>query len=481
MSKQFNIEDFLAFEIKYKLFTRKYKNLHYWAYIRFILYYEIYREKHSIGPNQSSIFNYTKLQKIFIVIKNIGWALIRNPFLYKGKRELLIFNQQRRVMLGREYVDPLFDTWVKQEKSFSYVMLEDNHLGTHFPVSDKNNLLYLDYFILLRKIVRSFLRVNTTNLANEICDLIESEFYVKINKKQLSFKLDSLYVENQYLRALYKKLLVRYMPRALLINCYYNFTKMIFIELAHEMKIPVIEFQHGSMGKEHLAYNYPEDIRINSFPDYIFVWAKFWKDITRFPIEKDKVIVTGYPFFEQRIIDEKEKLNKKTNIKPVILFISQGTIGKDLSKIAVELFSMEKENYDIIYKLHPGEYHQWRKKYPWLVSSGIKVIDNSNKDIYQFFSEIDIQIGVYSTALFEGLGFDLLTIIVQLPFSSLMEDAYQQGYVLKAKDCFDIVEILKSQQRKKKFTENKFWEPDSVNKITESLHVILNNQNDNQS
>ncbi len=54
--------------------------------------------------------------------------------------------------------------------------------------------------------------------------------------------------------------------------------------------------------------------------------------------------------------------------KKQIIFISQGITGKELSKKAVEL-SDNNNGYKIIYKLHPGEFAEWDKEYPWLATA----------------------------------------------------------------------------------------------------------------
>ena len=46
------------------------------------------------------------------------------------------------------------------------------------------------------------------------------------------------------------------------------------------------------------------------------------------------------------------------------------TIGRELSKLAVELSGkIQGTDYKIIYKLHPGEYQDWKNRYP--VNKGV--------------------------------------------------------------------------------------------------------------
>src|SRR5699024_11066848 len=68
----------------------------------------------------------------------------------------------------------------------------------------------------------------------------------------------------------------------------------------------------------------------------------------------------------------------------------------------------------ILFKLHPGEYDVWKTEYTNLYDykDKIQVIEDSGYHIYKYFAESSIQIGVYSFALFEGIGFGLKTFII---------------------------------------------------------------------
>ena len=97
------------------------------------------------------------------------------------------------------------------------------------------------------------------------------------------------------------------------------------------------------------------------------------------------------------------------------MFISQITIGEILSDIAIALNQLiDTKRYQIIYKLHPFEYEGWRERYPRLAASGIEVYDNNHVDLYELFAASTYQVGGFSsTAIFEGLYFDLKTYIMR--------------------------------------------------------------------
>lgn len=180
-----------------------------------------------------------------------------------------------------------------------------------------------------------------------------------------------------------------------------------------QKKIPTIELQHGVMSGS-IAYNYPKKSDVKQFPDYIFVFSDYWKKCAEFPIDDKNIKVVGYPYLEEKekqynkIFTEKRGRNKK-----VVLFLSQWTIGNELSKMAVEFSEICDEEYEIIFKLHPGEYENWKRNYPWLEKEDkIKVIDSLKHNIYEYFAMSDYQVGVSSTAIYEdwNLGWKLIFI-----------------------------------------------------------------------
>ena len=167
---------------------------------------------------------------------------------------------------------------------------------------------------------------------------------------------------------------------------------------AHELGIPVVELQHGTIYPAHAAYNLPVADSPYS-PDYLLGWGGYWLRQTRnFPARK--ALAVGYPFLERALADHPRAPHGGT---PLVLFISQGTIGKDLSALAVELGRKAGNAYRIVFKPHPNEVKSWRRLYPDLVDSGVEVAEDATRGIYSWLAEADAVAGVYSTAMIEGL------------------------------------------------------------------------------
>ena len=178
----------------------------------------------------------------------------------------------------------------------------------------------------------------------------------------------------------------------------------------------------------------------------------------------------GFPYFENRVNKYKQNLNlKEKNDKKKILFISQASIGDKLVKLACELNNIiDNEKYEIIYKLHPGEFSIWKEKYKELRNYSIKTIANEI-DLYELFSKSSIQVGAYSTAIYEGLGFGLDTYIYQIYGTNIFEDLCKEGFITYINSANELKIYLERKSTNKKINEEYLWKKDSLNNIIKEI------------
>ena len=159
------------------------------------------------------------------------------------------------------------------------------------------------------------------------------------------------------------------------------------------------------------------------------------------PIAMENIIPVGFPYFEYQ---SKDFIGLEV-IDNQVLFISQGVIGKYLSKLASE-FAKSNEDLRIIYKLHPGEYETWRQNYPELVEASafdnFEVIDNSEIPLYKMLAESNYQVGAFSTAIYEGMMFGCKTFILDVPGVEYLDDLIERGYVFKIENTDDLNDNL---------------------------------------
>lgn len=273
-------------------------------------------------------------------------------------------------------------------------------------------------------------------------------------------------VQKELEKAFNIKLNIPWMMRTHILNFQYDYEKYIelfkkrnpkriFVVVAYEnhaivaaaqhLGIEVIELQHGTLTYYHLGYSYPEKTRLNGkipyFPDKILSFGDYWMNEEFSPIAMENVVPVGFPYFEYQ---SKDFIGLDV-IENQVLFISQGVIGKYMSKLAFE-FAKDNKNLKIIYKLHPGEYETWRQNYPELVEASafdnFKVIDNSEIPLYKLLAESNYQVGAFSTAIYEGMMFGCRTFILNVPGVEYLDDLIEMGYVFKIENADDLTDNL---------------------------------------
>lgn len=471
---KFLIDKFLDFEARHYLFQKSLSGVKFWHLIRFQVFESITKKENKLGPvqrfNSNIIIN--SINALITLLKTKS-LFSKNPFFVNRKSEILISNHSRRVKNGH-YYECLYTDLLIEHLNFSHTTIESPYNHKHFlPIKNKN-ILYLDLvnlWISFRTIFSKFrFTANETRYLKDLYINIENNFEIDLS----SLQFESLVKKNLYKFTKYDKFFRRLLndvkPRVILQVVSYSIKNMALNNAAKDFLIPTVEFQHGTMGYYHIAYNFRLK-GLHTFPDYIFTFGNYWNNHTKLPISNENVISVGWPYLEQKV--SKYKFNKKISAKKVILFISQGTIGHALSKIALELHELlELNEFEIIYKLHPGEYFQWEKNYPLLRKSNLQVIDNNLKDLHHFLSMSEYQVGVSSTAIFEGLAYGLKTIVINLPEFELMNDLIKQGHAKLAHNANDINLLINENIFRTIKDFNDFWEANSLDKMVDAINRI---------
>ena len=106
-----------------------------------------------------------------------------------------------------------------------------------------------------------------------------------------------------------------------------------------------------------------------------------------------------------------------------------------------------KENYDFIYKLHPGEYGTWKENYDYLTKAvaefdNFNVIDKSEPPLYELFARSNFQVGAFSTAIYEGLAFNCKTFIIDVPGVEYLDDLIEKDIVKKVKNSKELINYI---------------------------------------
>ncbi|WP_271969547.1 hypothetical protein [Halorubrum ezzemoulense] len=351
--------------------------------------------------------------------------------------------------------------------------MENPHLLSHHSPAKTKNLRYLE-FIHYGGTLQRKLGLRSPSLPDDVVSrLREAEAEIRrrfdIEVDIVSEARDALHVRNTTL-PLYERLLDRVDPEVVVLVVSYG--KGTFIEACKRKGIPVVELQHGVIYDHHFGYSYPEGETKTTFPDYLLTFGEFWNENARYPIPDDRVIPVGYPYLEERLdaYDDVERSEQ-------LLFISQGTIGRELSRFALEVHEDDRIDHEVVYKLHPGEYDRWEEEYPWLAESDVRVIDDSEPPLYRLFAESSAQIGVGSTAVYEGLCFDLETFVFKPNGADVLWPLVEDGAASMIENVDELAGELRSSAGSQ-FDREWFFKSDSVANMLEELERICDTHNE---
>lgn len=459
-----------SLEKKYDLNHVKIQGVYVWQLIRIYVYYEISRKIEVFGsPQQGKVTFIDKILSFLPFIKN---SLFSNPLSGDYSKEILIFDHPRKVKHVGTYKDIYTHFLIDDLKNIEsveneYEVIESPYLNKH-EGKKEDYIKYNDRILLGSYFCKKFTNLKLKTCEKEKIYNIQRELNSKFNIEIDLFNIISNHIlDFKYQYKKYDKLFKKRKTKYVLVVVSYENQAMI--SAAHNNGIKVIELQHGTISKYHLGYNYPnpKDKYLEYFPDQILSFGKYWKEVANYPINEKNIMAMGFPYLEKNI---ESYINNSKN-KKRILFISQGVIGKQLSKFSYDLAKklddktnkktkqrmdenidkkIDKElkdnKYNIIYKLHPGEYSNWRNNYKYLVKAekleNFTVIDNNETSLYELFSKSEYQIGVFSTAIYEGLLFNCKIFIIDLPGIEYMDNLIEKNYVKKVDNTDELIESI---------------------------------------
>lgn len=454
----------LDVEADLDLLERTISDVHYWERVRFSVHREIRKELGLIGRPHSS----PETPRRKTLLRAFRSLFVDSPFLVSPS-DLLVYGHSRRKQMDDGtwwdiYCDPVVETLDTR-----CACLEDPHEGSHLTPERTDDLRHLDFVrtapLIIERLTPDDWPLSRGDIEEieRIADRLEADSGVRPSVVDNVRRA----LRNRRIRVpLYRRIINRVDPELAMTVVSYG--REPFVEACKQRGVPVVELQHGVVSPHHMGYAYPGNRTKRTFPDYFLSFGTFWDEIVEFPLPSDRIIPVGYPYLERR----------RSNMDPSssssaerIVFLSQGTIGNPLSKFAAE-FADRNPGRDVIYKLHPGEYSRWRREYPWLAEAELRIVDESGPELYDLFAESSVQVGVYSTALYEGLAFDLETYVVDLQGAAYMQRLVEMGGATLVRDVEDLEAALAKPAPDYDLDFEQFFKPDATRNVRKALESI---------
>lgn len=477
-----NIEDFLDIEKKYNLYEQEIDGVQYWTYARFTIWnYRICSSKLRLEAAHKK--EKKSITKMMCLMTGMAYNSVVKRKIPKKNVDILFLNHERR-MKNQQYYECPYTERLSEHYTNS-VTIEKPYEYRHFQPVKTNNLMYADYIAVKANLYYRIHKVLKSREYKRLILLVKEQMNKPIEemKERYSWEVDEYKIYDFLVEQIflykkeykeYDKLLNRLKPKVVIEVVYFCMQNMIINEIAKKKGILTVELQHGAMYPEHAAYHYAKEAVIRQYPDRMFLFSDFWKRSIQVPIPEKDLVSTGYPLFEEKVNAYRNKT--KDDERRTILFVSQGTIGIYLSQLALDVAQLlPAEEYRILYKLHPSEYQTWRESYPCLHTDRIEVIAQT-ESIYKYFATSDMQIGAYSTAIYEGLGFGLQTLILRVGHYDSMEFLVDEGYAQYVDCAEDVIKLLQEGCRRK-IGQNDFWKRNAMQNIKDEIDGLLLKEN----
>lgn len=461
-------ERFFQFEQRHDLLNQRIWKVRYWEIFRFSLHrqllqkFDIYEQKGA--PHPSSV------KSAYRKIKAIAVSLFRyNPF-FARPADILFFYLSRKVKREDGSFEEIYSEIFRRNCPKTTAALDLYISSSESKPIRTDNLLMVDGIVLVANIAANLIRplfFSIRRKIKEILKLATTEFNVSFEDQATI--LTKRLIAHRFSEALFKVMLRKIQPKVCVVVCAYD--KMSFIGAAKKLGIPTIEIQHGTISRYHLGYSYPgAPGSLSYFPDYFFSFGTFWHSMADLPIPADRIRPIGFFELERKLEKDAEQKAERRSI----LIISQWISSERFVELAIRIADLLAEEKRTVYlKLHPSEGSDWRTRFPQLIRSRVIVIDSKGVDIYELFRTSEFQVGVFSTALYEGLAFGLKTILMNWPGVEYMEQVLQRQLASLASSAEEVVALVETLKGTTSCDSEVFFKNHALQNFSRELEEVI--------
>ncbi|MCS7016760.1 MAG: hypothetical protein NZM42_11670 [Gemmatales bacterium] len=415
--------DFLSWEERSGAFDYQDDGIPLWEYLRVPVFLRLQQACGFLKPPPVPSL-WRRMFSLHTVRGLVRASLSANPYLAPSQ-PVMYCTIARRVYYQGTWRDPYLYPF-QNHPDHSYICLERPEGGPHVSSRRKELVYYTDWLSsaaacsrrlnwFLPRQVRSWLRE------------IEVAFF-----KEFQFHLPISEIGQEYLTArlclrwLYTQLLKRLRPRVCIIVAI-NPAERALVEACRYLGIITAELQHGMIGPYDLTYTTPGHVGQRTFPDYMLTFGPYWRKYTSLPVVPGKSIDVGFPFL-QEVVERWEPSVRQLRI----VVLSQPGCCEALSQWALRLARVAPPCYRVAFRLHPADATDG-ETCRRLQTQGIEVVPPA-QSLYDLLASSIGQVGVFSTALYEGLAFGLRTYIAPLPGYQYMRPLIQRGWARLLED-----------------------------------------------
>ncbi len=435
-------EELLDIENELNLFNKEFHGVPYWEHTRHSLKEEVVKSISSSSPNKKSCDD-NQIRHILERFNQAGGIIKNtfngNPYLAPEARAIFYGKRRREQLENGEWKDIFLDP-IAENIDVSSVFFEPHDtMPEYHGDTVSKNIFYLTIPRNIGAILRRIgydVNLDEKNIA--VLSALEEQI-----KKRLGVSVDAVgHVEEILSRRkstlfLYDKIIQRVSPQICFLTSGYD-KHAIFLESCRRNNVLTVGVQYTALTPQKWGYHYPGERKKQIKPDYYFIWGEFWKKNIDLPLPVDRIRVVGNPWY-----NNKREQTEHISSNNVLLFISNSK-SWELSKVASKVSKMQLD-LQIMYKLHPNEIQDWKNIYPELSTAANNnrlTVVTDDYDLYELFTMAAAQVGISSTALYEGLGFNLPTFLYDGDYVNEMNRLIEYGYADVFSNPSNLVSML---------------------------------------
>lgn len=256
--------------------------------------------------------------------------------------------------------------------------------------------------------------------------------------REASCILSSLSARLRVYHRFYTRLFDECRPRLVMLEdgCYG--ARSYIIKWAKERGIHAAEPQHGTIYRNHYAYNYGGEMLKSGeyrryLPDFLLTYGPYWNSETNVPAEK---VAIGNPHYCERL-KSVDRTAARFPGKSVILIASSSMNPDRVVRFATSLADIaDPARFAILFRPHPSERPLIRERYGEMIgSAGIRIDEEA--DVYSTLAEARILVSEPSTIIFEAMGLCDRIFILDGPSVEFYFSGSPFQTVREGRDIFD--------------------------------------------
>lgn len=456
---------FLRFEVAHDLFAVTVRGESLWEHLRYSVFNEcIYAHHGYVVPTMPRAHHHLRELVEAGRFLLAEWLTPRRPY------DLVVVNYDRTNLIeGRPRNVHTYP--VIKELAESYRILLIDRRPTSLIDDDLYPCRVLRFrpFHLLDRARSFFLRFSSRERAAMvwIADRVRAAFDVDVDIRALS---RSVFAFQLMARRRYLRLLRKYSPRVLVYADDANMKGAT--AAARTLGIPTVDLQHSLVSRLNILYHYPDDPRIHTRSvrsDYVFTYGAFWEGEYRLPV---KTVPVGFPYLEEQI----ERTPPAPRARERNVIIVGMIFSRDvLVQMALDLARLLPD-HTIHYKLRMEDYADWQQRYPpaFRTTANLKVIDSNETPLLEYFARCAHQVGINSTALYEGLAFGLTTFILQTGWWAEMQALVDREAVFLVSTAEEIAARIRAGARPPRpLTRDQLFRPNSRKNLRDAIEGVF--------